>query len=269
MEDDEEVMLIWDFHVNQIASLTASQCSVKPKMPTCADKLPIMPLMDLNSVSCNCVNAETKGTVIWESCGAASAASDLQKLSIAAANKEWEDSDSANSEQEEDEEDNPDEFTDFPHVDNIALSEGQQFSAAESFCNSEETLFTETFGLKGSSFHEHFQKTLKLCKELLLNKKTLAIKLHFEPINRRDENAILVLACPGGVWEPIGYIPGIKVPKVTLAVRNDEITKMTVISVRYQYIFALSSFKYLATVTISKKGKWIKNKDLYKYNDEI
>lgn len=181
MEDDEEVMLIWDFHVNQIASLTASQCSVKPKMPTCADKLPIMPLMDLNLVSCNCVNAETKGTVIWESCGAASAASDLQKLSIAAANEEWEDSDSANSEQEED--DNADEFTDFPHVDNIALSEGQQFSAAESFCNSEETLFTETFGLKGSSFHEHFQKTLKLCKEQLLNKKTLAVKLHFEPIN--------------------------------------------------------------------------------------
>ena len=223
--------------------------------------------MDLNSVSCNCVNAETKGTVIWESCGAASAASDLQKLSIAAANKEWEDSDSANSEQEED--DNPDEFADFPLVDNIAFSEGQEFSTAESVCNSEETLFTETFGLKGSSFHEHFQKTLKLCKELLLNKKTLAIKLHFEPINRRDENAILVLACPGSVWEPIGYIPGIKVLKVTLAVRNDEITKMTVISVRYQYIFALSSFKYLATVTISKKGKWIKNKDLYKYNDEI
>ena len=156
---------------------------------------------------------------MWESCGAASAASDLQKLSIAAANEEWEDSDSANSEQEED--DNPDEFTDFPHVDNIVLSEGQEFSTAENVCNSEETLFTETFGLKGSSFHEHFQKTLKLCKEQLLSK-TLAIKLHFEPINRRDENAILVLACPGSVWEPIGYISAIKVPKLTLAVRNDE-----------------------------------------------
>ena len=252
MGDDEEVMLIWDFNVNKIASLTASQCSVQPKMPMCADKLPIMPLVGLNLVSCNCVNAETKGTVIWKNCGPASAASDLQKLSIAAANEEWEDSDSANSEQEED--DNLDEFMDFPHVNNIALSEGQEFSMAESVCNSEETLFTETFGLKGSSFHKHFQKTLKLCKEQLLNKKTLAIKLRFEPINRRDENAILVLACPGSFWEPIGYIPGIKVPKVTLAVQNDKITKMTVISVRYQYIFALSSFKYLATVSISKKG---------------
>jgi hypothetical protein len=265
VEDDEEVMLICDFNVNKIASLTASQCSVKPKMPTCADKLAIMPLIDLNLVSFNCVNAKTKGKVIWESCGAARAASDLQKLSIAAANEECEDSD--HSEQEED--DNPDEFMDFPHVDDTAVSEGQEFTTCDSKCNPEETLFTETFGLKGSSFHEHFQRTLKLCKEQLLNKKTLAIKLRFEPINRRDENAILVLACPGNAWEPIGYIPGIKVPKVTLAVRNNEITKMTVISVRYQYIFALSTFKYLATVTISKKGKWIKNRDLYKYNEDI
>ena len=59
-----------------------------------------MPLMDLNLVSCNCVNAKTKGKVIWESCGAASAASDLQNLSIAAAKVECNDSNSAHSEQE-------------------------------------------------------------------------------------------------------------------------------------------------------------------------
>ena len=133
----------------------------------------------------------------------ASAASDLQKLSIAAANEEWEDSDSANSEQEED--DNPDEFTDFPYVDNIALSEGQEFSTAEN-----DFVIQKKLCLQRHLAYEHFQKTLKLCKEQLLNKKTLAIKLHFEPINRRDENAILVLACPGSFWEPIGYIPGIK-----------------------------------------------------------
>ena len=91
--------------------------------------------------------------------------------------------------------------------------------------------------MKGSSFHEHFQWTLKLCKEQLIKKKTLAVKLRFEPVNRKDENAVLVLASPGDSWAPIGYIPGIKV-----AVRNNEITKMTVTTVRYQYIFAFLLF---------------------------
>lgn len=213
-------------------------------------------------MSCNCVDVDSKGKVVLESCEAASAADDLQKLSIAA-NYDYKDSDSSNSDEEED--DNPEEFADLPLA---SGSEDQEFTC-EGTSRSKETLFTESFALKGSSFHEHFQWTLKLCKEQLINKKTLAVKLRFEPVNRKDENAILVLASPGYSWEPIGYIPGIKVPKVTLAVRNNEITKMTVTSVRYQYIFALSSFKYLASVSISKKGKWLKNRDQYKYNEDI
>ena len=84
MEDDNEVMLIWDFNVKKkTASLTAAQCLVNAKTPNCADKLPIMPLMDLKKVSCNCVDVKSKGKVVLESCEAASAADDLQKLSIA------------------------------------------------------------------------------------------------------------------------------------------------------------------------------------------
>ena len=79
--------------------------------------------------------------------------------------------------------------------------------------------------------------------------------------NRRDENAILVLAYPVNSWEPIRYIPRIKLPKISLAVSNDEIESMTIKSVSNQYVFPIASFKYFATVTISSKDKWMKNKD--------
>ena len=67
----------------------------------------------------------------------------------------------------------------------------------------------------------------------------------------------------------IGYTPGVKVLKVTEAINNNEITNMSLLSVKYQYVFSISSFKYFAIVTISKKGRWAKNRDNYKYNETI
>ena len=66
------------------------------------------------------------------------------------------------------------------------------------------------------------------------------MKLIFEPVNRRDENAITVQA-QFDTWQPIGYIPGSKVPKVTEAIRNKEITKIVITNVKYQYIFPIAS----------------------------
>ena len=101
----------------------------------------------------------------------------------------------------------------------------------------------------------------------MIKKETILIRLGFEPVNRRDENAVLVHVCPGETWEPIGYIPGVKVLKVTQAINNNEITSMSLVSVKYQYVFSISSFKYFAIVTISKKGRWAKNRENYKYNE--
>ena len=130
-------------------------------------------------------------------------------------------------------------------------------------------LFSETFKLKGSSYHEHFQSALTEVKQKLIKEEIVPVQLHFEPVNRRDENAIVVHACLANRWKPIGYVPGMKVAKVTHAVNNQEITKMTIDSVKYQYIWALSMMKYFASVTIMKKGRWMKNKYGYKYSEEI
>jgi len=61
----------------------------------------------------------------------------------------------------------------------------------------------------------------------------------------------------------------VKIAKVTEAIKNKEITKMAVSSIRYQYIVPIASFKYFASVTVTKKGKWLKNRDSYKYNEDI
>ena len=81
--------------------------------------------------------------------------------------------------------------------------------------------FTELMmRFRGSSYHSSFQGNLSQCNELLMKKETVNVRLHFEPTNRRDENAIvvqvqLVHASNGSVlgekmWQPIEYIPGPK-----------------------------------------------------------
>ena len=104
-------------------------------------------------------------------------------------------------------------------------------------CRLTETLFTESFTLKGSSYHEQFQNTFKNCKEKCINKEFVPVKLSFEPVNRRDENAILLHAFPGDSWKPIDYISGKKVAKVTQAIKNKEINCMQITAIRYQYVF--------------------------------
>ena len=44
----------------------------------------------------------------------------------------------------------------------------------------------------------------------MIKKEAVPVQLSFEPVNRRDENAILVHASLDDLWKPIGYIPGLK-----------------------------------------------------------
>ena len=106
----------------------------------------------------------------------------------------------------------------------VPISADVEFVPDSNYASLKDTMSTETFSLKGSSFHDHFQCALRLCRESLKRKESIPLKLIFEPVNRRDKNAIIVQAgCD--TWQPIGYIPGIKVPKVTKAICNKEITK--------------------------------------------
>lgn len=270
MEDDKGTLLIWDFQLQETnLSVTSSQCLVCLKIPSAPNNIPSMPPLDLTVVDCNCSNFPRRGNVLLEIV-AQGPARGIQKLSISENNRS--EDDEVNMEGNLSEEEDEEEFdfdSSVPNPSNgarefIPNASGPSGKAAEDSC----TLFTETFTLKGSSFHEHFQLGLKMCKEALIKKDTVPVKLVYEPINRRDENAILVHTECVNTWRPIGYIPGIKVPKVTQAIEDKEITKIVLTNVKYQFIFPISSFKYFATISITK-GKWRKNRDSYKFNDDI
>ena len=86
-----------------------------------------------------------------------------------------------------------------------------------------EELYTELIQLKGSSFHATFQNNLKQCKERLIEKESVNVRLKFEPANIRDESAIVVQVNfsageEGG--QASLYIPAVKVPKLTVALRH-------------------------------------------------
>ena len=273
VEDDGEVMLIWDFNMDRInLSLTASQCSVKAQILSAVNTIYSMPYLEPNRVNCNCAKSSKQGKVLLSlSCAVTTAASQLQRLSLSHVNVD----DSLEEEGEEEAELGEVELEDVEEEINLVCdcvndSGGAELFAPEnSVCECGET-FTESFTLKGSSYHDQFQNALlRVCKQKTINKEPVPVQLSFEPMNRRDQNAIVVHASPDDLWEPIGYIPGLKVAKVTQAIKNKEIANMSINSIKYQYIFPIASFKYFATVTITKKGRWMKNMDTYNYNEDI
>ena len=89
------------------------------------------------------------------------------------------------------------------------------------------------------------------------------LSIHPEPVNKRDENAIVVKALLR-VWIPTGYIPAPKVPKVTDAMRKNEITSVVLNNVIYKYIYA-----YFAKILLLKRNRWLPNNVNYEYNDPI
>ena len=107
-------------------------------------------------------------------------------------------------------------------------------------------MFTELMQLKGSSYHESFQTSLKKSKERLLQKEKIDLPVQFEPKNVRDKNATVVqasLSTGEGGWQSIGYIPAVKVPKVTIAMRKREVRLVTLKTVFYQFVFDIGQKK--------------------------
>lgn len=128
--------------------------------------------------------------------------------------------------------------------------------------------FAEIILMKGTTFHGDFVEALHACKQLELDEHAPELSLSPEPVKKRDENAIVVKALLG-VWKPIGYIPAPKVPKVTDAMRKNEITSVVLHNVIYKYIFACKGHRYFAKILLLKRNRWLPNSVNYEYNDPI
>ena len=131
-------------------------------------------------------------------------------------------------------------------------------------------MFTEYVPLRGSSFHQDCQSTLKKCRELLCAKEPVELRILPEPDNLRDCNALIIQAKVGSQWDRIGYIPKEKLPKFTAAIRNNEIKYVKFRNIKCQFIMTdTPTWTYCASVMVTKTGKWLPNDGNYKYNDQL
>lgn len=272
--DKQEILIIWNFVVNTSMSVTSLCSLVRPKISTRED-MPFVPLLDLNTVSCNCSNFPRRDLVILKKIETKETSPNceeqLKRLTLTeeVSDDGWEEEDEVEEEEDVEDESLTEEEIGANVANNSTDANFVEFSPSVTRVADQNTqLFTETFTLKGSSFHEHFQWGLKQCKVAFIRKDKIPVKLVFEPMNVRDENAIIVQVMID-TWKPIGYIPGKKVIKVTNAISDGLITKIVLINVKYQYVHAISSYKYFGVVAITKEGKWVKDKDSYNYNEEL
>ena len=135
--------------------------------------------------------------------------------------------------------------------------------------NDEIEQFTEYFALKGSSYHEDCQKTLRKCKQLQLRSEAIELRVSPEPTNIRDKNAVTVEAYVDTTWCRIGYIPKEKLKKTVVAIRSNEIQKVEFKFIGFMFVPDLNDWLYHPRVLISKIGSWLPTDANYKYNDTI
>ena len=157
--------------VNTVLSSTASAFS--PQYPDGHEKeRSICPLFDVEKPTCICSNFPMTGKVIV----------DVTDFFVPETQLPDEDSD--------------DELlNELDEVLNINVSETEEHvhEQQETEHNDEEQ-FSEVMVLKGSSFHKHFQGVVRSCKQLMLSGTAPRLCLSQEPMNMKDENAIVVKA---------------------------------------------------------------------------
>ena len=226
------MLVIFDFDCKENLSRTAS--NLRPyDVYEGENSIPEMPWLDLQVSSCNCSCYPTKGKIAVKS---HSAARDYSG-----------ESDSSEFSQED--------TSDAEPLHSPAVSDD------------ESAMFTEYFKLKGSTFHAHFQDALKRCKRLTLDKKEIALQLMIKPANARDKNAIVVQVKLDNTWQPVGYIPGIKIKKAMGAWTKNEVRDIKFKCIEWKYIYGPGEFRYVASVIVTKVNRWLATDKDYKYND--
>lgn len=234
-----------------------------------------MPWLNITRTNCNCNNYPTRGLILQNTSSESQYLHNINDGDIFHNDCGISDNDSAHSGNDGETDDehvtdhNDDSVSDNEQVnteqlDNIVIPENKAVQS----CAVYEQQYTETFKLKGTSFHAHFQSALRSFKLCQLSKVELPeLSLHFEPMNKQDENAIVVVTKIDGTTDPIGYIPGSKVEKITKAHYSHEITNVQISEIKREFNVHVGGFVYAAFVSITKKGgRWPPNSNKYCYN---
>lgn len=180
------------------------------------------PWLDLTQCKCNCTNFPALGNVLV-----------CSETTVPAINTSY---DSDEFDEDEDVNFSENEFV-------VVDDEEEESDKGEK----SDTFYKEYVALRGSSFHEDCQATLKKCRELLGAKKSVELRVLPEPENMRD-----------------------KVPKFTVAIRKNELQDVRFKNIRCQYVMSdKPTWTFMASVLAIKSGKWLSNDGKYRYNDSI
>ena len=129
--------------------------------------------------------------------------------------------------------------------------------------------FSETFSVKGSFWATRYQDALKKAVDLKANGVNVPVRASFESSNLKDKNAITFEVFDSTVWLVIGYCGVEKIPKLTKAIKKDEIISFKLCYIKRQWIPKISEFRFYAGVTITKKDRWDKNDNNNQYNSDL
>ena len=130
-------------------------------------------------------------------------------------------------------------------------------------------MYSQYFAIKGAAWEDRYQDSLRLCSSKLLHKEEVRVRAEPEPGNIRDKNAIKFEAFLDGEWHILGYCALAKIPKLKSALRNGEITNMTITNLRRNWIHQVKDFRFSGGVNIVKKGIWEKDDTRNTYNSNL
>lgn len=246
LDDDGSVIertLIYDWEVEH--NLTASALALRPRdLSNEPNSIPTLPWLNVTRTTCNCNLFPRSGKVLIST-------NDAHEI--------------VNQNDNDDNEDDSDEHD--GQVVDISITPAPTTSSQPAGTARSTPEYAEKFKLKGSSYHTDFQTALRKCQTLLRAKTAVVCQLNIEPVNIKDENAVVVQSWLDDQWCSLGYVPGKKCHKVLSAIQESQITEIKLTRV-YREISVNEGVYYLyGDVVLLKQGRWLPDTKGYKYND--
>ena len=128
--------------------------------------------------------------------------------------------------------------------------------------------YTKYVYYKGCTYPE-YQTSLSEARDLIPMDQQPPIKLHHEPDNIQDNNAIKICMETAAGLLALGYIRVSKIPMVTHAVLKNEITAVKICHVKLRYTPIAHKSMWVCAILITKKRKWLRIDKNNVYNSDI
>ena len=84
--------------------------------------------------------------------------------------------------------------------------------------------FSEVFEVVGSCHEKRYQDALAEVQHSMSSNDTVPVRAEYDSTNSQDFNAIKVEGYLGDEWQILGYVKKQKIPKLTSAMRQGELT---------------------------------------------